>query len=520
MTVVTSWQGAFLGRTSVKSLSLVVLFVCVSGAFGQTNSSFYVSTTGADSNPGTQTAPWRTVQHAADTVRAGSTVNVRGGVYEEVVSIKASGNATDGFITFRSYPGETAVLEAEHFAPIGRSAVLTIQNKSYIRIEGFEIRNFRTAEHQLAPLGISVMGAGSHIELLKNNVHHIEQNFNGRDAPGRGGNGFGIAVYGTDAKIPISELVVDGNEVHHLKTGSSESLVVNGNVTNFRITHNVVHDNNNIGIDVIGFERTAPDPAVDQARDGVVSGNLVYNITSRGNPAYRNDESSDGIYVDGGARILIEQNVIHDVDFGIELASEHRDRATSYVTARNNLIYHCHTAGVSIGGYAPERGRTDHCTVVNNTLYDDDTSGTGSGEFQMQWNMADNIFANNIVYAGARCLITLNRSKVEKKQAPATIDHNLYYCASGAKASTWIESPATVTGFDKYVESTGNDRHSRFLDPHFVDAAMKNFHLGSDSPALAAGTNDGVPVGELDLEGSPRVTSGKVDIGCYQRQRE
>jgi hypothetical protein len=504
----------------VKFLSLVVLFVCVSGALGQSNSSFYVSTTGDDSNPGTQTAPWRTVQHAADTVRAGSTVNVRGGVYEELVSIKASGNATDGYITFRSYPGETAVLDAEHFAPDGRSGILTIHDKSYVRIEGFEIRNFRTAEHRLTPLGISVMGAGSHLELLKNNVHHIEQNFNGRDAPGRGGNGFGIAVYGTDAKIPISELVIDGNEVHHLKTGSSESLVVNGNVTNFHITHNVVHDNNNIGIDIIGFERTAPDPAVDQARDGVVSGNLVYNITSRGNPAYRNDESSDGIYVDGGTRILIEQNVIHDVDFGIELASEHQNRATSYVTARNNLIYHCHTAGVSIGGYAPERGRTEHCTVVNNALYENDTSGTGSGEFQMQWNMANNIFENNIVHAGPSCLITVNKSQFETNPPPLTIDHNLYYCASGAKASAWKEFSATVTGFDRYAQSTGNDRHSRFLDPHFVDAAAKDFHLQSDSPALAAGTTDGAPVGELDLEGSPRVTSGKVDIGCYQSRRK
>ena len=504
----------------MKSLSLIVmLFVCVSVAFGQPNSSFYVATTGDDSNPGTQTAPWRTVQHAADSVRAGSTVNVRGGIYQELVSIKASGNATDGYITFRSYPGETAVLDADHFAPDGRSAILTIPDRSYVRIEGFEIRNFRTAEHRLAPLGMSVMGAGSHIELLKNNVHHIEQNFNGRDAPGRGGNGFGIAVYGTDAKTPISELVIDGNEVHHLKTGSSESLVVNGNVTNFRITHNVVHDNNNIGIDVIGFERTAPDPAVDQARDGVVSGNLVYNITSRGNPAYGNDVSSDGIYVDGGTRILIEQNIIHDVDFGIELASEHQNRATSYITARNNLIYHCNTAGVSIGGYAPERGHTDHCTVVNNTLSDNDTAGTGSGEFQMQWNMADDIFANNIVYAGPRCLVTLNKSQVDKKQPPVTIDHNLYYCASGAKASAWKELSATVTGFDRYVQSTGNDRHSHFLDPHFDDAT-RDFHLRSDSPALAAGTNDGVPVGERDLEGSPRVTSGKVDVGCYQRQRE
>ena len=343
----------------------------------------------------------------------------------------------------------------------------------------------------------------------------MSKTFNGRDAPGRGGNGFGIAVYGTNAKTPISELVIDGNEVHHLKTGSSESLVVNGNVTNFRITHNVVHDNNNIGIDVIGFERTAPDPAVDQARDGVVSGNLVYSITSRGNPAYRNDESSDGIYVDGGTRILIEQNVIHDVDFGIELASEHLNRATSYVTARNNLIYHCHTAGVSIGGYAPERGRTEHSTVVDNTLYDNDTSRTESGEFQMQWNMADDIFENNIVYAGPRCLITLNRSQVEKQKPPVAIDHNLYYCASGSNASTWEESSARVTGFDKYVQSTGNDRHSRFLDPHFVEAT-KEFHLRSDSSAIAAGTTDGVPVGELDIEGSPRVKSGNIDIGCYQ----
>ena len=499
--------------------TLFALFVCASAAFGQTNTSYYVSTTGNDSHSGTQAAPWCTVQHAADTARAGSTVNVRGGIYEELVSINASGNASDGFITFRSYPGETVVLDAAHFTPSGRQAILTIHNQSYVRIEGFEIRNFRTAQHRLSPLGISVMGSGSHIELLKNNVHHIEQTFDGRDAPGHGDNGFGIAVYGTDAKTPITDLIIAGNEVHHLKTGSSESLVVNGNVTNFSITHNVVHDNNNIGIDVIGFEHTAPDPAVDQARDGVVRDNLVYNITSRGNPAYRNEENSDGIYVDGGTRILIEHNVMHDVDFGIELASEHKDRATSYITARNNLIYHSHTAGVSIGGYAPERGHTDHCTVVNNTLYGNDTSATGSGELQMQWNMADNVFANNIVYAGSRCLISLNKSQVDKNQPAVTIDHNLYYCASGAKASTWIgASAATVTGFDNYVESTGNDRHSRFLDPHFVDVAAHDFHLQSDSPAIAAGTTDGVPVGELDLDASPRVKSGKVDIGSYQRQ--
>ena len=105
--------------------------------------------------------------------------------------------------------------------------------------------------------------------------------------------------------------------------------------------------------------------------------------------------------------------------------------------------------------------------MVNNTLYDNDTSGTGSGEFQMQWNMGDDIFANNIVYAGSRCLIAVNKSQLDKEHPPVSIDHNLYYCASGSKASTWGEASATITGFDNYVQATGNDRHSRFLGSAF-----------------------------------------------------
>jgi hypothetical protein len=72
--------------------------------------------------------------------------------------------------------------------------------------------------------------------------------------------------------------------------------------------------------------------------------------------------------------------------------------------------------------------------------------------------------------------------------------------------------------FRKYLESTGNDLHSSFSDPHFVDPASNDFHLGSGSPAITAGTDAGLPVGELDLDGSLRVTSGKIDIGCYQRK--
>ena len=36
--------------------------------------------------------------------------------------------------------------------------------------------------------------------------------------------------------------------------GASESVVVNGNVKGWRIAGNHIHDNNNIGIDAIGYE--------------------------------------------------------------------------------------------------------------------------------------------------------------------------------------------------------------------------------------------------------------------------
>jgi len=62
------------------------------------------------------------------------------------------------------------------------------------------------------------------------------------------GQAYGISVYGT-ASTPIDTVTIDGNQVFNLKTGGSESVNVDGNVTNFTITHNTVHDNDNIAID-------------------------------------------------------------------------------------------------------------------------------------------------------------------------------------------------------------------------------------------------------------------------------
>jgi hypothetical protein len=508
---------SFANRLLVHSFLVSLLSgACIAA---DAHTSLYVATSGDDSNPGTIENPLRTLQHAADIAKPGDTVYVRAGSYCQQLSVKVSGSAEQGFITFQSQPGEHAVLDGACLTPPeGDTSMVRLTNVSFVRVQGFEIRNYRTGDYRSVPSGIRVFGAGSHIEILHNDVHHIEQNSARRLRPGSGANGFGIAVYGTDAKTPISDLVIDGNDVHHLKTGSSESLVVNGNVAGFRITKNSVHDNNNIGIDVIGFEHTAPDPAVDRARDGVVSENLVYSITARGNPAYGEGPDSDGIYVDGGTRILIERNIVHDVDFGIELASEHRVGSTSHILARNNLIYSCHAPGFSIGGYDLKRGTTEDVVIVNNTLYKNDTWKTGQGEFLMQFYMRNNVFKNNIVYVGEQGRAFASKSGRMDGGAPTvTMDHNIYYFPSGSNAVKWTFDQKDYASFEEYVAATGNDQNSRFADPRFVDPDAHDFHLHSDSPARNGGDDLGPGVvGDFDLDGRPRVREKKIDVGCYE----
>src|SRR5208337_2519656 len=334
-----------------------------------TGNTYYVSPSGKDSNPGTFSQPWRTIQHAANTVQAGDTVYVRQGVYKEVVTLKSSGSAAAGFITFSSYPGELATLDGTG-QPIkgGQWGLLTIPSHSYIVINGFEVRNYKTKKVADTPIGIWIFGQGSNVQIVNNHIHNIETNAPANTSCNT--DAFGLTVDGTVGRQSINALVISGNEVDHLKTGCSETLSVDGNVENFVISNNLVHDDDNIGIDAIGFEKVSPDPKTDQARDGEIRGNTVYNITSYGNPDYGKQYAADGIYVDGGTRIIIEQNLVHNVDLGIEMASEHHKHVTSYVTARNNVIYTDNSNGISIGGSDPvKNGGSDHCVIVNNTLF-------------------------------------------------------------------------------------------------------------------------------------------------------
>jgi len=414
--------------------------------------SSYVSPTGNDQNTGAQAKPWKSIQKAANSATPGSTVHVLAGMSAEQVTVGVSGNAALGLISFT---GENAVLDfAAHPIKAGQTGAFHIDGKSYLKISGFEIRNDIAKAATAVPVGIHVRGAAHHIEISGNLIHHITNNINANS------NAHGIAVYGTGrtAATAIHDLLIANNELHSLKLGASESLVVNGNVDSFTIQGNSVHDCNNIAIDAIGFEGTSIAP-FDQTRNGVIAHNTIARIDSRGNPAYGNDRSADGLYVDGGKSIRIDTNSVRLCNIGIEVASEHKGVFSSEVTVINNPVSNCHTVGLSLGGYDTRRGGTRNCIIQQNTFRGNDTDANGSGELQLQYQVTGNMIQNNTFWSTNQNVFISNPFKTTIGNI---VDNNTYSSPGGANASTWTWNNIEYNDFATYKRSTGNDAHSLF----------------------------------------------------------
>lgn len=468
---------------------------------------YHVSPRGRDTNPGSDVAPWKTIQKAANTLAPGDTAFVHNGKYKERVKLHVSGSQAGGFVTICNAPGEKPIVDGTGLVPpIGSdTGLFSVEDRSYVVIKGFEIRNYKAATGNRTPMGVFVTGESDHIEIRGNNIHHIAYN-------AKRGNAFGIAIYGTSPTHPISGVVIDGNNVHHLKTGNSESVALNGNVTNFEVTNNTVHDNNNIGIVFIGFEDTCPDLAQDQARDGVCRGNTVWNINSYGNPAYGRHYSAGGIYVDGGTRVLIERNVSHHNDIGVELASEHANRATSAVTLRDNFVYRNRIVGLFMGGYDALRGSCTDCKVTNNTFFQNDTKRDGNGEIAFQHFVTGNTVTQNIFVAGPQSLLFGNPTTTNNSNV---LDWNLYFAPDGSADSEWQWKNSVRTGFADWQSLSQQDAHSLFADPKLVSIAPPDLHLQSGSPAIDAGDPAfAAAMGETDIDGQARINGARVDLGA------
>ncbi len=435
-----------------------------------------------------------TITSAISNSSTGDTIYIKSGIYNEMIYI-TKGGTKNSYFTIIGDSINKPIIDA---TGLDGDYIIEINNQNFIILKNLEIQGTPTGSD---PTGVLVRGSCSNIIIENLKIHDIKN-------PKQGAHG--IHVYANSGDSPSSNIIIKENEIYDCQLGYSEAITLNGNVDGFLVENNIIHDIDNIGIDMAGFWGVAP--YNDQARNGVCRRNFLYNITSKDNPAYNGYISCAAIYVDGGRKIVIEQNIIKNGDFGISIGSENKDKITDSVFVRNNLIYFCNKDGIIIGGSSDENGWAKNCYFYNNTLFKNSIHpDVGWAQLTVQ-RAENNYIFNNIIYTSDKniAFADYTNDSIEVNH----FDYNLFY--SDNPSNIRWEMGGIAMDFDNYRSITSFGEHSMLDDPLFIDTASYNFRLQESSPAIDKGDPDFfISDTILDLDGNKRVNN-IVDLGCYE----
>lgn len=325
-----------LTRVSSACIFASALLTTVSGCqhyFGAAHAAtYYVATTGNNSNPGTESQPWLTVAYAVSTMVAGDTTYVRGGTYNEGSILFGRSGRQSAPIRLLNYPNESPIIQ--FIDPNSSSNRIEIKNArrfnraiGWITIEGFEIRN-------------------GYEGIKYYNLHDstIRRNWI-RDNLGQGILGVG----GTRVLIDRNIISHNGDFSLCASTPSAcnkeHGIYANGSA--IVVTNNLIYDNLSYGITLNGSSTSAYDPAkfagpeFANSYDWVIANNTF---------AYNNYRA--GIVVWGGTcdNTRIENNIFYENTArarfaqGIDFTSAGRSTG---IQIRNNHFYASGSGGTA-----------------------------------------------------------------------------------------------------------------------------------------------------------------------------
>jgi parallel beta-helix repeat protein len=234
---------------------------------------YYVSPSGSDAAPGTSSlAPFATLQHAADLVAAGDTVDVLPGTYSQgfVLGWDNPQNGTASApITFHAEPG--AIIAGRN----NKTAdAIDLEGASYIIVEGFTITNPSSA--------ITRAGIRS---VTNNNVIIRNNNVDGMGT-------WGIFTAFSD------DILIENNTASHSQT--QHGIYVSNSSQRPIVRGNTLFGNYSCGLHMNGD--------VSQGGIGVITGALVED-----NIIYDNGAGGgSGINCDGVQNSRFQNNLIYD----------------------------------------------------------------------------------------------------------------------------------------------------------------------------------------------------------------
>ena len=266
---------------------------------------YYVSTSGSDANSGTQSAPFRTIQKAANMVSAGGTVHVGAGTYAETITSANNGTASARI----RYVSDTKW--GAKIVPLSGTYTMWNVSGGYTDIDGFQVDGTGNTSVRT---GIALHGGNSSV---KNSwLHNLAEN-SGCDSAG------GSAINANQYRgLTYNNYDIVGNLVHDI--GGSCNLIhgiyhaSSGTVKNNIVYHtnyaiHMYHDDHNI--DVV---------------NNTLFANHVFAIVYGG--CY--EAQNQGCPTSG---INIHNNIIYDNDGAI--AGPRTDTDTGINSIKNNIVF-------------------------------------------------------------------------------------------------------------------------------------------------------------------------------------
>ncbi len=265
---------------------------------------YYVSTSGSDSYPGTSTQPFRTITYAYGHAVAGDTIIVMSGVYTDYTSgwglhLGSSGTASSP-ITLRSQVRGGAVIDGQNATDRNQGIYL---DGSYNIVDGFEIRNGTEG-------GIAVYGSGNQILNchIHNNGNPASTSTNGRDG-----------IY--DDQTTSGNHYIANYINHNGRSGSNLDHGLYICADNDEIFNNVSLANAACGLQIAGYS-TVSNLKVDNnviawnGTDGIILWMALSGIDIKNNILYANGHYGIGSYSASGSGVVVDNNVTYANGYG------------------------------------------------------------------------------------------------------------------------------------------------------------------------------------------------------------
>lgn len=433
--------------------------------------------TGLDTNTGlTANDPWKHAPgdvNATDVaktavLKAGDAVLFKGGVvYEGGVVPKFSGTADGGKILYKGDGWGTgkAIMD-------GGKLLFTAFDVSadFLRIEGFEIRNYKQGIDIESYNYTKKIAKGNHVDVVNNTIHDITSK-------------------GVQTRY-VTKILLEGNEIFN--TGYDTFTLQASDVI---VRNNHLHHGNVDGIKGGGGGTI------------LIENNHIHDFTSGAN-------HGDGIQMMWYKKLIVRNNLFYNSTQNVFIAPYCPAGTCDYrvgdAYVYNNIVANPNPGASGIGGMY--NGINVH------------PGGLGAGHVHIYNNTLINLNGGS---AGVRIAARWTPPNLTKAFLSVTIKNNIFYNSLMTPSSSLAEVTNvsnnlffnTVRPTSWYKGHLANDPASKYANPLLKDIAAFDVGLLATSPAIDAGVEigpiDGVEFAQ-DRNGVARPQGGAWDVGASE----